>query len=200
MAEIRCPNCSKEYVARVARVGFAEEILSLFYIYPFKCQLCGCRFKLLQWGVRYLRMEEDRREYERLPTTLPVSFSAEALGGTGMACDISMRGCTFQTEAEANKPKAGSVLRMALQIPNEMQPVDVEAVVRNVRQDHVGVEFLRFQPADKDRLQHYIRDLLARREAEARDSEHHGAGAAVDFHENEWDETADARNPSPIKS
>ena len=48
MAQIRCPNCSKEYVARVARVGFAEEILSLFYIYPFKCQLCGCRFKGLQ--------------------------------------------------------------------------------------------------------------------------------------------------------
>ena len=182
MAEIRCPNCSKEYVARVARVGFAEEILSLFYIYPFKCQLCGCRFKGLQWGVRYFRVEEDRREYERLPTTFPVSFSAEAFDGSGMVCDISMIGCTFQPQAEANNPKEGTVLRMALQISKDLEPIDVEAVVRNVRQDQVGMEFLRFHQADKERLQLFVRDLLGRRAAEARRSEHHVAGAGVDFH------------------
>jgi len=163
MANLKCPNCSKEYVARVARVGFAEEILSLFYIYPFKCQLCGCRFKGFQWRVRYFRVEEDHREYVRLPTTFPVSFSAEAFDGRGMACDISMSGCTFQPEAEANHPKEGSVLRMALQISTALQPVNVEAVVRNVRQDHVGAEFLRFQPADKERLQQYVRELLKHR-------------------------------------
>ncbi len=170
MAEIKCPNCSKEYVARVARVGFAEKLLSLFYIYPFRCQLCGYRFNGLQWGVRYFRMEDDRREYERLPTTFPVSFSAEALHGRGMACDISMSGCTFQPQAGTNSPKEGSILRMELQISNVLQPVNVEAVVRNVRQDHVGVEFLRFSPTEKDRLQHYVRDLLARRGAEAHGS------------------------------
>jgi c-di-GMP-binding flagellar brake protein YcgR len=143
-------------------------------------------------------VEEDRREYERLPTTLPLSYSAEAFDGRGMACDISMSGCTFQ--AETNKPKEGSVLRLALQISNELQPVHVEAVVRNVRQDHVGVEFLRLQPADKDRLQNYVRDLLARRGAEARGSEHHGAGAGVDFQGDHWEENADAHNPVPIKS
>jgi signal transduction histidine kinase len=163
MVNLKCPNCSKEYVARVARVGFTEKLLSLFYIYPFKCQLCGCRFNGLQWGVRYFRVEDDRREYERLPTTFPVSFGAEAFDGKGMACNISMSGCTFQPEADANNPKEGSVLRMELQISNVLQPVNVEAVVRNVRQDHVGVEFLSFQPADKDRLQHYIRELLKHR-------------------------------------
>jgi PilZ domain-containing protein len=200
MAEIRCPNCSKEYVARVARVGFAEAILSLFYIYPFKCQLCGCRFKGVQWGVRYFRVEEDRRDYERLPTTFPVSFRAEALHGAGIACDISMSGCTFQPEAEGNNPKEGSILRMALQISAETEPVIVETVVRNVRQDHVGVEFLRFAPTEKDRLQHYVHDLLARRGAEARRSENHVAEAGDDFQHNPWDETADANNPIPIKS
>ena len=198
MAEIRCPNCSKEYVARVARVGFAEAILSLFYIYPFKCQLCGCRFKGLQWGVRYFRVEEDRREYERLPTTFPVSFSAEAFGGCGVACDVSMSGCTFR--AETRQPQEGNVLSMRLRISKDLEPIDVEAVVRNIRQDNVGVEFLRFQQADKERLQHFIRDLLGRRAAEARRSENHIAGAGVDFERNHWDETADANNPIAIKS
>ena len=175
MADVKCPMCSKEYVARVARVGFAEKILSLFYVYPFKCQLCGCRFRSLQRGVRYLRVEEDRREYERLPTSFPVSFSSEAFQGSGIACEISMSGCTFQPDAEASNPKEGSVLRMALQISNASEPVNVEAVVRNIRQRLVGVEFLRFPPADKDRLQHYVRDLLVRRDAEARKSEHRDA-------------------------
>ena len=38
--------------------------MSLFYVYPFKCQLCGERFRSFQRGVRYIRVEEDRREYD----------------------------------------------------------------------------------------------------------------------------------------
>jgi hypothetical protein len=81
MADPRCPNCSREYVARVARVGFTEKhLLSFFYIYPFKRQLCGYRFSALRWGVRYLRMEEDRREYERLRVVFPVHNQGENTG------------------------------------------------------------------------------------------------------------------------
>jgi hypothetical protein len=83
MADLRCPNCSKEYVARVARVGFVEGLLGLFYVYPFKCQLWGCRASALQWGVRYLRMEEDRREYERLPTVFQWPSTLKILAATG---------------------------------------------------------------------------------------------------------------------
>lgn len=200
MADLRCPNCSKEYLARVARVGFAEDLLSLFYIYPFKCQLCGYRFSALQWGVRYLRMEEDRREYERLPTAFPLAFSAEDFGGGGVACDVSMSGCTFR--AETRQPKEGNVLSMRLRTSQDIEPIDVEAVVRNVRQDHVGVEFLRFQQADKERLQLFVRDLLGRRGEETRRSENHvaGGGAGADFERKYWDETATAKKTMPIRS
>jgi hypothetical protein len=192
MADPRCPNCSKEYVARVARVGFAEQLLSLFYIYPFKCQLCGHRFSALQWGVRYLRMEEDRREYERLPTSFSLTFSAQDFGGGGMACDVSMSGCTFRVETL--QPKAGNVLSMQLRISKDLEPVAVEAVVRNIRQDLVGVEFLRFQEADKERLQLFVRDLLARR------SENHVAGAADNHQRGLWGESADGHQPVSVKS
>lgn len=168
MAEPRCPSCSSEYVARVARVGFAEDLLSLFYIYPFKCQLCGYRFSAVRWGVRYLRMEEDRREYERLPVVFPVSFNAEHGSGEGTACDVSMSGCTFRPDS--HEPKEGDVLGMRLEISKDSEPIDVEAVVRNVRPQHVGVEFLRFSQTGKERLQLFIRDLLGRRAAEERRS------------------------------
>jgi hypothetical protein len=155
--ELICPNCSKPYVARVARVGFSEEVLSLFYLYPFKCQLCGRRFRILQWGVRYHLVEEDRREYERSPTTFPLSFTDDAIAGTGIAYDVSMSGCGFHPTLT---PGQGAVLRMALRISRDFPPVQVEAVVRNVRENRVGVEFLRFDPVHKARLQNYVRELL----------------------------------------
>jgi PilZ domain-containing protein len=195
MPDPRCPSCSKEYVARVARVGLTENLLSLFYIYPFKCQLCGRRFSALQWGVRYLRMEEDRREYERLPTAFSLTFSAEDFGGGGVACDISMSGCTFRVETR--QPKEGNVLSMQLRISKDLEPIAVEAVVRNVRQDLVGVEFLRFQEADKERLQLFVRDLLGRRAAEARRLENHVAGAVDDHPRGQWGES---HHPVSVKS
>jgi hypothetical protein len=55
-----CPNCSSEYVARVSRAGL-ERLMSLFHIYPFRCQLCWHRFRLFQWGVTYRRIDLDSR-------------------------------------------------------------------------------------------------------------------------------------------
>jgi hypothetical protein len=153
-----CPNCSKKYVTRVARLGLLEHLLSIFYVYPFKCQLCGYRFKFTQKGVRYKRIEEDRREYERLPMSLPVAFSGDQIEGEGVLCDISMGGCTFRT---ATLPAGGSIVRMALKISNDVQPVNIDAaVIRNTRKDHIGVEFLSFEAAERERLQLFIRGHL----------------------------------------
>jgi DNA repair exonuclease SbcCD ATPase subunit len=49
-----CPKCSSDSVKRVSRIG-SERLISLFYIYPFRCQPCGHRFRLFKWGVRYTR-------------------------------------------------------------------------------------------------------------------------------------------------
>ena len=121
-----CPRCSRESVKRVSRVGLGERFKSLFYVYPFRCQLCGHRFQLLQWGVKYKRIEEDRREYERMPASFPVTFGAGAVQGRGLAVDVSMAGCTFHTETELAE---GSVLQMRLSVPEETSPVRVAAVI-----------------------------------------------------------------------
>jgi hypothetical protein len=161
MARPLCPRCSKEYIRRVSRVGLDELLLSLFYVYPFKCQLCGHRFKLLQWGVTYTRNEEDRREYDRLSASFPLTFTAETVNGTGLAVDISMGGCTFHTETPLAK---GSILRMGLQLSSELTPVVVEAaVIRNVTPGRAGVEFLRIEDGERERLQRFVRGLTLSR-------------------------------------
>jgi chromosome segregation ATPase len=55
-----CPKCSSDDVERVSRIG-SERLISLFYIYPFRCQPCGHRFRLLQWGVTYRKIETPMR-------------------------------------------------------------------------------------------------------------------------------------------
>ena len=153
-----CPRCSKEYVRRVSRVGLGERLISLFYVYPFRCQLCGHRFQLLQWGVKYKRIEEDRREYERMPASFPVTFELGAIQGRGLVVDISMAGCTFHTETELVE---GNILRMRLELPEETSPVSVEAVIiRSFGSGRVGVEFVQFENGERERLQRFIRGLL----------------------------------------
>lgn len=162
MANIKCPNCAREFVRRVSRVGLIEKILGLIYVYPFKCQLCGYRFRFFQWGVRYIRVEEDRRVYDRLKIDCPVAFSGDDCVGEGGLIDVSMGGCNFSTAA---KVTSGAILKMALDVSNEVAPIIVDAaVVRYARPGNIGVEFLQWQAGERERLQQFIRGLLIDRE------------------------------------
>ena len=98
MAQLKCPNCGREFVRRVSRSGLLEVLLSYFYVYPFKCQLCGERFRQCEWGVRYVRVDEDRREYERMEISFPVSFFGQDISGEGIVIGLSMGGCALQTQ------------------------------------------------------------------------------------------------------
>ena len=154
-----CPRCSREYVKRVSRVGLGERLISLFYVYPFRCQLCGHRFQLLQWGVEYKRIEEDRREYERMPASFPINFDAGAVQGRGLAVDISMAGCTFHTEAELVE---GNILQMRLDAPGRdfsRQTWKQSSFVLYGRVAWVW-NLCEFENGERERLQRFIRGLL----------------------------------------
>ena len=158
MAQLKCPNCGREFVRRVSRASMGEVLLSYFYVYPFKCQLCGERFRLFQWGVRYVRVEEDRREYDRMEMNFPVSFYGQDVSGEGNVVNVSMGGCSFRT---STKIETSAILKLSLQISKDVLPVVVDAaMVRNARAGTVGVEFLLWQPGERERLQLFVRGLL----------------------------------------
>jgi len=50
-----CPQCRRAVVQRTHRRGLFERVGSLFWLYPFRCQRCGHRFRAKQRGVRYVR-------------------------------------------------------------------------------------------------------------------------------------------------
>jgi hypothetical protein len=162
MATVKCPRCAREFVRRVSRVGFGEKFLSLFYVYPFKCQLCGFRFRFFQWGVRYIRVEEDRRVYDRMEVHCPVTFASDDVAGEGTMIDVSMGGCSMVTDTDLIN---GMIVNMSLQVSTDAAPILVEAaLIRYVGSPAVGVEFLRLAGGERQRLQQFVRGLLIHRE------------------------------------
>ena len=161
MTQPQCPNCSRQFVRRVAIVGAWDTLLGLCYIYPFRCQICGFRFRMPQWGVRYVKVPEDQREYERMPARFALTFDSQNIKGQGMATNLSMGGCNFDTTTAL---ATGMVLRMQLQIAADVAPVVIDAAaVRYARDRSVGVEFLQWQEKERERLQLYVRGLLINR-------------------------------------
>ena len=157
MVPIKCPECDLDFTRRVSRAGLKERIASIFYIYPFQCQLCGHRFSAFQRGVRYVRVEEDRRDYYRVHANCPITFTGEKLSGKGILLDLSMGGCSFRTDADI---ALGMILKLGIQISISSPPVIVETVVRRVPAGRVGVEFIRWQNNERERLRPFVRSLL----------------------------------------
>jgi hypothetical protein len=90
-----------------------------------RCQLCGYRFKTLIRGVRYVRIDEDARDYERLPTDFPFTLvHNEITVVKGRVSEISMSGCTLQTDMPM---QLGQVIDLKLYISND--PIMIDSLV-----------------------------------------------------------------------
>lgn len=61
MTALSCPSCGRQLVRRSKRNGLIEKVVSLAYIYPFRCEECSHRFWALQLGMRYVKVVRDRR-------------------------------------------------------------------------------------------------------------------------------------------
>ena len=153
---IKCLECRHNFGRRVSRIRIMQKIASLFYLYPFQCQLCGHRFNSFQPGVHYTRVDEDRRDYHRLRIDCPVTFSGGESSGKGTLLNISMGGCSFNTDVNL---AFGMILRLAIEISVTAPPLIVEAVVRHVSAGAAGVEFIGWRDTERARLRAFVRNL-----------------------------------------
>jgi c-di-GMP-binding flagellar brake protein YcgR len=165
--EIVCAKCRKPFVKASRRQGLSDRLLSLVYVYPFRCQVCRHRFHLMQWGLRYIERDVDRREYERRPVKLRAVMSTHEGRYEGQTIDLAMGGCAV----EANDPRLreGTVLNIHLDAFDSEPPIVVDAaVVRAVHEAHLGLEFLRMNEQEKERLSQFILSLWLAGTQEAR--------------------------------
>jgi PilZ domain len=69
-----------------------------------------------------------------------------------------MGGCTVQTDAQM---ALGAIFQLSLGIQDGVSTIKIDAArVRNVQLDRVGLEFLKFQKSERERLQNLVRGLL----------------------------------------
>ncbi|MDA2910678.1 PilZ domain-containing protein [Nitrospiraceae bacterium AH_259_D15_M11_P09] len=158
MSDQQCPKCGKDFVRRALCVGVAERLLSLCYLYPYRCQLCAHRFRLFEWGRRYDERTVDQRQYERIEVQIPATFSMDQASGTGLVTSLSLGGCALEVETQLS---VGALLQLQLQVSGSDPPIEVEAaIVRSVRAKNFGMEFLRLRSDEHYRLIHYVAGLL----------------------------------------
>src|SRR5437867_1102326 len=99
MSDPRCHHCGRRRARRCHRVGALERVLSAVYVYPFRCQVCGRRFRALAWGKRYVRRSADHRELERVAIRAPVVLRSGHVSAPGEATELSLDGFTAKTAA-----------------------------------------------------------------------------------------------------
>ena len=169
MAEPHCPRCQSEVVERAGRAGLLERLLSVAYIYPFRCQSCLHRFRTLAWRQRYVRIQRvprvERRRHRRHPVDFWTTLWLEAGQRSGRARDLSVAGMSLETDAPL---EPGQHLELDLQFAPGERPIRVEvAVVRSVQSGRAGLQFVRVKDDGDARLQKFS---LAAREAAAREA------------------------------
>ena len=158
MGGLRCPKCGRHVVRRTHRSGVFERLLSRVSVYPFRCQLCGRRFRAIQPGRRWVAQAPERREFDRLVARVPVGLSAGTLASEGAVTQISMEGCTLEPDAVL---PVGTVLQVRLHLPDARALEVDEAVVRWVRERTVGLQFLALRGGERERLRRFVAGLVA---------------------------------------
>jgi hypothetical protein len=148
--------CRGPYLRRVPRDGAFERLLSVAWIYPFRCQLCGWRFRSMRFGVRYEKRAVDRRQFVRVPVRIPARLRANLASENGVVTDLSLGGCAIETAAEA---AVGRVMQLGMKMsPDEATLVVDAAVVRSAHAPNINFEFLKMPDESRGRLRRFMED------------------------------------------
>jgi len=147
-------------VRRSHRSGLAELLLSLVYVYPFRCQYCTHRWRAWQPGTRYTRRAPERREYDRIPTDIPVRLTGLPGSAPGRAVDLSINGCTITTDALLAD---GASVEVTFDPGPGQRPITIPAaVVHSIRVGAAGLVFTELGATERERLRRLVHDLAAR--------------------------------------
>jgi c-di-GMP-binding flagellar brake protein YcgR len=111
-----------------------------------------------------MRIDEERRMYQRFPVNYPITFAHAEGKGKGLVGEISMGGCTVETYAQMTQ---GAIFHLSFRIRDAVSTIKIDAaMVRNVQPDRVGLEFLKIKEAERERLKNLVRGLLFARPSE----------------------------------
>ena len=152
--DVRCPRCGGQSVRRSSRVGAFERLISIIYVYPFRCPRCTHRFRALNWGHRYPHPKGERRDNERVMVRLPARLTAGTETAAAETTDLSVSGCAVRTDARF---PPGTEVRFTVQLGAAGRSVEIaEAVVRASHEGRVSLQFVHVGVDEQRQLAEYI--------------------------------------------
>jgi hypothetical protein len=103
-------------------------------------------------------LEEHPPQKPRIATRIKLTcrafFVSGGLEGEGLVNDLSKTGCQIQCQTV---PDAGATLKVDLFLPDYPRPLRIErAVVRWVKGERFGVEFVEVQASQRERLRLFL--------------------------------------------
>lgn len=97
------------------------------------------------------------RSQQRVPVGYPANIQGDTCAGSGVLFDLSPTGCRMRSDIAMQQ---GTYLALQIAVPQQSVPVGVEvSVVRWSKDGHFGVEFLRYQQGDRERVTHFLEAL-----------------------------------------
>src|SRR2546421_8534169 len=155
--DVRCPRCGGQSVRRSSRVGAFERLISIIYVYPFRCPRCTHRFRTLNWGHRYPHPKGERRDSERVMVRLPARLTAGTETAEAETTDLSVSGCAVRTDARF---PPGTEVRFTVQLGAAGRAVEIaEAVGRATPDGRVSLQFVHVGVEEQQRLPGDIPDV-----------------------------------------
>jgi c-di-GMP-binding flagellar brake protein YcgR len=102
----------------------------------------------------------NQRKHPRFSVEYSAAFSSDSTSAQGLILNISSLGCKARSMTAVEK---GDFMGLLIDIPTHETPLQVAlAVVRWVRQQEFGLEFIRIEPKDQERLRLLLTDAESR--------------------------------------
>lgn len=154
-----CPECKTEFTQKIAQTRLVGSLLSRFSIQPFRCQLCRHRFVKLTAGAEREYETNGTRQYQRFPTQVYATLVGDFPARQEVISELSMGGCTLHSPQLPLK--SGSFIQMKVKTSDTEEPIRIDTVmIRSVRPQSAGVEFLEFRDEEKKKLGKFVKELL----------------------------------------
>ena len=147
-----CPFCESLFVLQVQPEGLLDKLATLMSLYPFQCESCKKRFRVKQQGGQPSTGPEQRRKSLRVPVQIPVTFESNEVSGEGMLTDMSLQGCSLQSQQVL---RTGLVIKLNLPAGKGQKPgstVQQLATVMVVNGNRAGLKFLAYSFQERTAL------------------------------------------------
>lgn len=156
--ELHCPTCGSAFVRVTREEAVVRRLLNHVSLYTFRCQLCTNQFRAFRPGAYNSAQAFDRRQFKRLTASIPATYMVDTPQRDGLVVDLSMGGCTLQTNATLPR---GTFMEVVLKPHPALPPITVEtAMVSSLHSASMGIRFLEFRADDKQRLCQLVLKLL----------------------------------------